>query len=708
MATVAHMRSSKATSQENGKLPSFAAEADLFISEEDTEASPSIKPSKDKNVGTNVENNQQQQIKEESNTAEKQITVKGEAEISSSFWHVEQPTSKDKHILDRKQSLSAPVSLDTPHLTESNMSLHEMFDNDDVPFNMSERKASEPTSQDEWFRGDGDLLVKQDRLSTTPPLSLYSQQKASSSEADDALDSPEWSYPASLETSQSGSVTTNTQEIPTSSVSSHNSSAPRSMRPILYSAIGSLENLNSTSMGSLKKRLLTEPREFSRMGAAQSALIPPPKQSEVKNRNSRTQTTSKARSSRSGSDTQPSERFTPPASNMTEQKIGDCENHSAPGHDASKSVDQQQTPETKSRKPSNLRTSSVAALRDPKGPSSSDRTAKARNSGSKKVSYDKSSVKQKQPIEMFRPSCDAYTPRMEKKRIKYMPAEMRTPVQKMASPMGTLHRPNFKDALRRVAMIVHQHIVKIERRFEGIRIHDDEGLFKASMRDTFCEAAYCTPTYKCTMVRIPMARPGMVYGLRKIRTPHNIPSEGEIYEFAHQLFKSVQLSSECSIVCLIYVERLMEIAKVPLLASTWRPIFMCGLLLASKVWQDLSSWNIEFASVYPQYSLDAINRLEINFLRNVKWDLYISSRCVHVLIKLGSFYPTIHSHILSLSLYAKYYFALRSLVEKVDFRQRYNRMVGGVDSVAQSEALKIQKRTEQVKEEALNQLSRSM
>jgi len=60
------------------------------------------------------------------------------------------------------------------------------------------------------------------------------------------------------------------------------------------------------------------------------------------------------------------------------------------------------------------------------------------------------------------------------------------------------------------------------------------------------------------------------------------------------------------------------------------------------------------------------------------------------------------------SLYAKYYFALRSIVEKPDFRQRYNRMVGGVDSVAASEALKIQKRTEQVKEEALLQLSRSM
>lgn len=328
----------------------------------------------------------------------------------------------------------------------------------------------------------------------------------------------------------------------------------------------------------------------------------------------------------------------------------------------------------KEAKPSNL-----------KQPATSKSKGNAKNGKGKKVSIKKDSV-QKQPVEMFRPSCDAYTPRIGKKRIEYRKAEMRTPVQKMASPMGTLSRPNFRDALRRVAMIIHQHIVKIEQRFEGIDSgRSDQGLFTKSMRETFSEESYCTPTYKCTMVRIPMARPGMVYGLRKIKTKPVIPSEEEIYEFTHQLFKAVQLSSECSIVCLIYVERLMEVAKVPLLANTWRPIFMCGLLLASKVWQDLSSWNIEFANVYPQYSLDAINRLELNFLRHVKWDLYISS-----------------------SLYAKYYFALRSLVEKVDFRQRYNRMVGGVDNVAQSEAIKISKRTEQFKEEAILQLSRSM
>ena len=307
----------------------------------------------------------------------------------------------------------------------------------------------------------------------------------------------------------------------------------------------------------------------------------------------------------------------------------------------------------------------------------------------KSVTIDQNIKKNKRrekKIGVFRPSCDAYTPRMANRPIKYKPAQERTSVEKMSTTMGTIQRPNFRDALRRVAIILHQHIVKIEQRFEtGVRGADDTGLFKASMREMFKEDLFVTPTYRCCMVRVPMARPGVVYSMRKIRNVYNTPTTDEIYDFAHQLFKKVQLSSECSIVCLIYVEKLMEVAKVPLLSDTWRPIFMCGLLLASKVWQDLSSWNIEFASVYPQFSLDAINRLELQFLKMIKWDLYISS-----------------------SLYAKYYFALRSLLEKSGFRDRYNQMVGGLGGIAASEAMKVSKRSEAVKEEALLHLSRSM
>lgn len=284
--------------------------------------------------------------------------------------------------------------------------------------------------------------------------------------------------------------------------------------------------------------------------------------------------------------------------------------------------------------------------------------------------------------ELFRPSSDAYTPRMGKRKIEYKPAEERTPV--MTSNMGTLSRPNFSDALRRVAMILRQHIVKIEGRFEDGWYQKDR-LFSKSMKNVFCEANFVTPRYRCTMIRVPMARSGMACGMKRIEETYEIPSENEIYTFAHQLFQTVQLSSECSIVSLIYVERMMELAKVPLLASTWRPIFMAGLLLASKVWQDLNSWNVEFANVYPRFSLDSINKLEMQFLRMIKWDLYISS-----------------------TLYAKYYFALRSLVDKKDFRQRYNRMVGGVDNVRSDRARHIEARTTAIKEDAISQLSRSM
>ncbi|CAN0433475.1 unnamed protein product, partial [Discosporangium mesarthrocarpum] len=61
---------------------------------------------------------------------------------------------------------------------------------------------------------------------------------------------------------------------------------------------------------------------------------------------------------------------------------------------------------------------------------------------------------------------------------------------------------------------------------------------------------------------------------------------------------------------------------------------------------------VEFSTVYPEFSIKCINRLEMLFLGQVQWNLSISS-----------------------SLYAKYYFALRSLTEKKDFRRKYNYVV---------------------------------
>ena len=76
---------------------------------------------------------------------------------------------------------------------------------------------------------------------------------------------------------------------------------------------------------------------------------------------------------------------------------------------------------------------------------------------------------------------------------------------------------------------------------------------------------------------------------------------------------------------------------------------LCGLLLASKVWQDYASWNVEFSLIYPEFNLKAINKLEKEFIKEIQWDMYIKQ-----------------------SLYAKYYFALRAMAEDKRFRNRYN------------------------------------
>ncbi len=492
-------------------------------------------------------------------------------------------------------------------------------------------------------------------------------------------------------------------------------SAASAQKPRVYSAIGSLESLTSPSSLSAKIMASQQQQQYHR--TAPGPMLPPSNlRSATVNKESggiivggSTATIASGANANTqgnginGGVNQPSllsqaEKKGDLGKNSREARQSETRDRakqtatSKMSDDPEKGSKERRRSSTKGKLKSSLRHHSSDAVGDASDVNKSDIAERRKRSSKKKsrkksVKIDTTSTRviPPKPAEMFRPSCDAYTPRMGRKKIEYKPAEHRTPVQKMSGSMGTISRPNFSDALRRVAMIIQQHVVKIEQRFEsGVHGADDSGLFRQSMREAFAEDNFVTPRYKCTVLRLPMGRPGVVYGQRKIKVEYKLPTVEEIYDFGHQLFQAVQLSSECSIVCLIYVERLMEVAKVPLLADTWKPIFMAGLLLASKVWQDLSSWNIEFASVYPQFSLDSINRLELQFLKSVKWDLYISS-----------------------SLYAKYYFALRSLLEKQDFRQKYNRLTG-VGGVTASEAMKVQKRTERVKEEALVQLSRSM
>lgn len=113
---------------------------------------------------------------------------------------------------------------------------------------------------------------------------------------------------------------------------------------------------------------------------------------------------------------------------------------------------------------------------------------------------------------------------------------------------------------------------------------------------------------------------------------------------------------------LIYVDRLISMKNISLLPCNWRPVTLCALLLASKVWPDNTPTNEDFCSVYPQFDQEGFNDLESMFITDIQWNL-------------SSYSPLLTRSLINSSTYAKYYFALRAIGEKANFRRRYNDLV---------------------------------
>jgi ribosomal protein L18 len=114
-----------------------------------------------------------------------------------------------------------------------------------------------------------------------------------------------------------------------------------------------------------------------------------------------------------------------------------------------------------------------------------------------------------------------------------------------------------------------------------------------------------------------------------------IPSTDSISFYLRQIFQTAQCSVDCTIVCLIYIERLLERSGLKLTVKNWRSLIAIGMLLASKVNDDLSMVNADFAVFLP-FKVDQINKWERQFLAGIKYDVRVAA-----------------------SQYTKYYFDLR-------------------------------------------------
>ncbi|KAI6651812.1 Cyclin-Y-like protein 1 [Oopsacas minuta] len=173
---------------------------------------------------------------------------------------------------------------------------------------------------------------------------------------------------------------------------------------------------------------------------------------------------------------------------------------------------------------------------------------------------------------------------------------------------NTVTQPNMKHTLKSVALAVHNLLI-FDSKNQQPRNDDvfDEGLHPISSHDAICSDSCLIPEAKT------------------------------IYKFTKHLFHSAQLTAECVIISLIYLERLLISAEIDISVCNWKRILFGSILLASKVWNDQAVWNVDYCNIMQQLQIDDLNQLERSFLKLLQFEINVPS-----------------------SVFAKYYFDLRT------------------------------------------------
>ena len=151
----------------------------------------------------------------------------------------------------------------------------------------------------------------------------------------------------------------------------------------------------------------------------------------------------------------------------------------------------------------------------------------------------------------------------------------------------------------------------------------------------------------------------------------SIPSLDTIYNFFYYIYKKTQLNSECIIMTMIYLERLIKTSKNRFCInhSNWKSVLYACMIMSSKVWDDLSMWNIDFSHVLPSFDLHRVNELELALLDALNFIVIVSA---------GE--------------YARYYFYLRSMMARLGFHTNETMVLGPLNI---ADARKLQISTEE-------------
>ena len=105
------------------------------------------------------------------------------------------------------------------------------------------------------------------------------------------------------------------------------------------------------------------------------------------------------------------------------------------------------------------------------------------------------------------------------------------------------------------------------------------------------------------------------------------PSVQEVAQYIGYVSSRAQLDSECVVVMLVYLERILEATKGRLLPRprNWRSLLLSCVMLASKVWDDMSMCNGEFCAISGRVTLGSVCEMEIVLLETLHYNVRVNA-----------------------------------------------------------------------------------
>lgn len=182
---------------------------------------------------------------------------------------------------------------------------------------------------------------------------------------------------------------------------------------------------------------------------------------------------------------------------------------------------------------------------------------------------------------------------------------------------STITQPNVKAIAHSIATVIHSQM--LEDQSSGKTLNPNSELYFFSEEKYMKEKPEEFDEKRKALLRAP-------------------PTVENIAEFMLALYECACFSPECCIMSLIYINRLINQTGLRLYPTNWRPLFLCSIMVAQKVLDDMHLSNADFSYIYPFFVTEEINKLEQKFLELIQY---------HVTVKA--------------SLYTKYYFELRAL-----------------------------------------------